>query len=64
MTPLFLRTGFHTYYSVVEIVDASALEEFIESKVELISNFLGRLPGRILGTQQKLEIANMTSESS
>lgn len=55
-----LHTGFDTYYSVVEIVDASALEEFIESKAELMSNFLRRLPGRIPGTQQQLEIANMT----
>ena len=57
-----LRTGFDTYYSIVEIVDASALEAFIESKAELISNFLRRLPGRIPGTQEQLEIAKMTSE--
>lgn len=57
-----LRTGFDTYYSIVEIVDASALKEFIESKAELMSNFLRRLPGRIPITKQQLEIANMTSE--
>lgn len=57
-----LHTGFDTYYSIVEIVDASALEDFIESKAELISNFLRRLPGRIPGTQQQLQIANMMSE--
>lgn len=57
-----LRTGFDTYCSIVEIVDASALEEFIESKAELMANFLRRLPGRIPGTQEQLEIANMTSE--
>jgi len=27
-----------------------------------MSNFLRRLPGRIPGTQEQLEIANMTSE--
>jgi len=58
-----LRTGFDTYYSIVEIVAASALEEFIDSKAELMSKFLQSLPGRIPGTQEQLEIANMTSES-
>lgn len=58
-----LRTGFDTYYSIVEIVAASSLEKFIDSKAELMSNFLLRLPGRIPGTQEQLDIADMTSES-
>ena len=57
-----LRTGFDTYYSIIEIVDASALEKFIESKAHLISNFLRRLPDRIPVTREQIEIANMTSE--
>jgi ribosomal protein L34 len=58
-----LRTGFDTYYSIVEIVAASSLEKFIDSKAELMSNFLRRLPSRIPGTLEQLDIIDMTSES-
>ena len=58
-----LRTGFDTYYSIVEIVAASSLETFIDAKAELMSNFLRRLPGRIPCTREQLDIADMTSES-
>ncbi|MFX0200815.1 MAG: hypothetical protein ACFFCW_32240 [Candidatus Hodarchaeota archaeon] len=58
-----LRTGFDTYYSIVEIVAASSLETFIDAKAELMSNFLRRLPGRIPSTLQQLDIADVTSDS-
>lgn len=58
-----LRTGFDTYYSIVEIVAASALESFVDAKAELMANFLKRLPNRIPLTREQLDIADMTSES-
>jgi ribosomal protein L34 len=58
-----LRTGFDTYYSIIEIVAASSLEAFVEAKAELISNFLRRLPDRIPHTLEQLDIADMTSEA-
>lgn len=59
-----LRTGFGTYYSIIEIVAASSLEEFVETKASLISKFLKRLPARIPQTLQQLDIADMTSEAN
>jgi hypothetical protein len=57
-----LRTGFDTYYSIVEIAASSALKEFIESRAAVMANFLRRLEGRIPATLQQLEIANVVSE--
>lgn len=58
-----LRTGFDTYYSIIEIVAASSMEAFVEAKAELMANFLRRLPNRIPHTLKQLDIANMASES-
>ncbi|RJQ24376.1 hypothetical protein C4565_09925 [Candidatus Parcubacteria bacterium] len=55
-----LRTGFDTYYSIVEIVSASSLELFISSKAEVMSVFLKRLRNRIPHTIEQLDIADMT----
>lgn len=60
---IILRTGFDTYYSIVEIVAASSLETFIEAKAELMSKFLRRLPDRIPRTLEQLDIAEVTSGS-
>lgn len=57
-----LRTGFDTYYSVVEIVDATGLPTYLKSKANLMARFLRRLPERIPGTLEQLDIANMTKE--
>jgi hypothetical protein len=54
-----LRSGFDTYDSVVEIVHAAALSEFLRYKAELMAKFLKRLKERIPMTLQKLDIAKM-----
>lgn len=57
-----LRTGFDAYYSVVEIVDASALETYLKTKADLIAHFLKNLRERIPATLRQIDVANMTKE--
>lgn len=57
-----LRTGFDTFYSAVEIVTESALGSFIDQKAELVAKFLKRLPNRIPGTLERLDIGNLMSD--
>jgi hypothetical protein len=61
---IILRAGFDTYYSIVEIVSASYLETFVDTKAELMVNFLKRLPKRIPSTIKQLDLADMTSETN
>ena len=57
-----LRTGFDTEYSVVEVVTASTLAQYVDARADLIARFLKRLPSRIPNTLQELGYANLAAD--
>ena len=59
-----LRTGFDSYYTVVEIVSASALKTILESRAKLITEFLNKLPSQIPDTRLNLEMAALEAGKS